>query len=110
MKEYFHSKKRVFFTFFIFGILVLLLDVAIQIYWVNFVRVILGESNFGLWDVHTPILRYMRFAAYSPWFILVVILGKDFVRKDFSRTIAFFVGLGMTYFTLICYSISLWGA
>ncbi len=108
MKKYFHFTKRIFFTFLGLGILVFLLDMIIQHYWMDFVRVILGKPNLG-WDFQPSILKHLQsFIAYSPWVVLAVIFVKDTLRKDFSRTISFFVGLAMAYFALLYYVLSNW--
>mgnify|MGYP001586078262 CR=1 len=108
MRKYFHFTKRIFFTFFSLGILVFLLDMVTQHYWMDFVRGILGEPNLG-WDFQPTILKYTQFIfAYSPWFVLVAIFVKDILRKNFSRTISFFAGLAMAYFALLYYVLYNW--
>lgn len=104
MKEYFHFTKRIFFTFFILGILVSLLDIAIQLYWMDFIRVIWGESIVSL-VYYSLLSKCIEFMSYSPWLILVVILGKDILKKNFSRTISFFAGISVVCFTSLWYNI-----
>ena len=100
--------KRIFITFFSLGILVFLLDMIIQHYWMDFVRVIFGEQNLG-WYFQSDILKHTQFfVAYAPWVVLAVILIKDLTRKNFSRSISFFAGLVISYFTLIYYILSNW--
>ena len=108
MTKYFEFNKKIFFSFFGLGILVFLLDMTIQHYWMSFVRIILDKPNLG-WDFQPTILKHLQsLIAYSPWIVLVIILIKDIVRKNFSRSTSFFTGLAVTYLGFLYYILSNW--
>lgn len=103
MKKYFHFTKRTFFTFVGLGILVFVVDFFIQSYWLKFLGFILNNPNLG-YDFQPTILKYIQsFLAYSPWVVLGIIFMVDILKRNFARSISFFIGLALVYVSFIGY-------
>jgi len=103
MKKYFRFKKKTFFIFLALGIAVFIIDFFIQIFWLRFVRFIFNQPNFG-YDFQPATLKYIQsFLAYSPWVILGVVLIADILKRNFARSISFFLGLALVYVSFIGY-------
>ena len=103
MKKYFHFTKRTFFTFVGLGILVFIADFFIQSYWLKFLGIMLNNPNLG-YDSQSTILKYTQsFLAHSPLVVLVIIFIVDILKRNFARSISFFVGLALVYVSFIGY-------
>jgi hypothetical protein len=103
MKKYFHFTKRIFFTFLCFGILVFIADLFIQSYWLKFLGFVLNNPDLG-YDFQPTILKYIQsFLAYSPWVVFGIIFVTDIFKRNFAKSISFFLGLALVYASFIGY-------
>ncbi|MSU55855.1 MAG: hypothetical protein EXS51_00890 [Candidatus Taylorbacteria bacterium] len=97
MTKYFHFTKRTFFTFLGLGIVVFVADFFIQGYWLKGLR-------FVGFDFQPTVLGHIAsFLAYSPWVVLGIVFIVDILKRNFARSLSFFLGLALVYVSIIGY-------
>ena len=63
----------------------------------------MNKPNIG-YDFQSTLFKYIQsFLAYSPWVVLVIIFTGDFLKKNFAKSISFFLGLALVYVLFIGY-------